>query len=352
MELTGVEILIQSFIKHHVDTIFGYPGACIISILDNLYDNKDIRQILVRHEQGAVHAACGYAQLSNKPGVVLVTSGPGATNTITGITDAYSSGIPLIIITGQVSSNLLGTDAFQEADMVSITAPITKWNYLIRKVEEIADTIDRAFEIAISGHPGPVLLDITKDAQTNTTQYISKSAFVSNDCSFTNNLQSSYVQSKNPLYEKVLHTLKESEKEIVLVIDKQPNDFYPEEYFCSDKVLKSDRLRVAGFGLPAAIGATFAVSSKTICLVAGVLEFQATSKELGVIKQEGLDIKIILLNDSTHNRFPIRNPDFMQIANAYGITAKKVGTNSDLQNSIHKMLSTNESYILEISDSI
>lgn len=352
MELTGAEILIQSFTKHHVDTIFGYPGACVISILDSLYDNKDIRQILVRHEQGAVHAACGYAQLANKPGIVLVTSGPGATNTITGIADAYSSGIPLIIITGQVSSNLLGTDAFQESDIVSITAPITKWNCQIRKVDEISDTIDRAFKIATSDCLGPVLLDITKDAQTNFTQYISKSTFISNNYSFANNQQSLYVQSQNPLYEKVLHALKESEKEIILVIDKQPNDFYSEEYFCQNKVLKSDILGVAGFGLPTAIGATFAVSQKTICLVAGVLEFQATIKELGAIKQERLDIKIILLNNSGNNRFQIKNPDFTQIAGAYGIVAEKVDINSDLHSSIHKMLNTNESYILEIGNSI
>ncbi|WP_187117240.1 thiamine pyrophosphate-binding protein [Parabacteroides bouchesdurhonensis] len=352
MELTGAEILIQSFANHHVDTIFGYPGACVISILDSLYDNKDIRQILVRHEQGAVHAACGYAQLADKPGIVLVTSGPGATNTITGIADAYSSGIPLIIITGQVSSNLLGTDAFQESDMVSITAPITKWNCQIRKVDEISDTIDRAFNIATSDCPGPVLLDITKDAQTNFAQYISKSALISNNYSFANNQQPLYAQSQNPLYEKVLHALTESKKEIVLVIDKQPNDFYSEEYFCRNKVLKSDILGVAGFGLPAAIGATFAVSRKTICLVAGVLEFQATIKELGIIKQERLDIKIILLNNSTNNRFQIKNPDFTQIAGAYGIVAEKVDINSDLHSSIHKMLNTKESCILEIGNSI
>lgn len=351
MELTGAEILIQSLANHHVDTIFGYPGACVISIFDHLYDNKGFRKILVRHEQGAVHAACGYAQLANKQGIVLVTSGPGATNTITGIADAYLSGVPMIVITGQVSSHLLGTDAFQEADMLSITAPITKWSCQIRKVDEIADTIDRAFDIAISGCPGPVLLDITKDAQTHITQYISKSAFVSNDCSFVNNPQPSYVQSQNPCYEKVLHALKESEKEIVLVVDKQPNDFYSEAYFCSGKVLKSDIWGVAGFGLPAAIGAAFAVSDKAICLVAGVLEFQATIKELGVIKQEGLNIKIILLNDFTNNRFQIKHPDFMQIANVYGITAEKVDANGNLHRRIRKMLNTTESCILEIDGS-
>lgn len=351
MELSGAEILIQSFANHHVDTIFAYPGACVISILDHLYGNKEIRQILVRHEQGAVHAACGYAQLSDNPGIVLVTSGPGATNTITGIADAYSSGVPLIIITGQVSSNLLGTDAFQEADMVSITAPITKWNCQIRKADQLSGTIDRAFKIATSGRPGPVLLDITKDAQTNRTLYTPEATSESNNSFFTKSPQTLYVQPQKLLYKKIHHALKESGKEIVLIIDKLSDSFYSEEYFCLDRVLKSDKFRVAGFGLPAAIGATLAVSDKTICLVAGTFEFQATMKELGVIKQAGLDIKIILLNDSAGSRYQIKNPDFIQIANAYGIRAEKVDPDSDLRSSIHKMLNTTESYMLEIGDS-
>lgn len=352
MELSGAEILIQSLANHHVDTIFGYPGACVISILDHLYGNKDIRQILVRHEQGAVHAACGYAQLSNKPGIVLVTSGPGATNTITGIADAYSSGVPLIIITGQVSSALLGTDAFQEADMVSVTASITKWNCQIRKAHQIADAVTKAFKIATSGCPGPVLLDITKDAQTNKTLYTPQTVLVTNSCSFTKSTQALHTRHQKPLYKEVLHALKKSGKEIVLVIDKLPNDFYPEEYFCSDSVLKSDIVGVAGFGLPAAIGATFAISGKTICLVAEVVQFQATIKELGVIKQEGLNLKIILLNESADRKFQLKNPDFIQIANAYGIQAEKVHSNGDLCSSIHKMLNTTESYMLEIGGNI
>lgn len=350
MKLTGAEILTQSFIKHHVDTIFGYPGACVISILDHLYHNKDIRQILVRHEQGAVHAACGYAQFANKPGVVLVTSGPGATNTITGIADAYASCIPLIVITGQVLSNLLGTDAFQEADMINITAPITKWNYQIRHVDQIADTVDRAFMLATSGCPGPVLLDIAKDVQTERAHYRSKES----EClkySLPKKPQSLSILSQKPLYTKVLHTLQESEKEIILVVDKQPNDFYSDNYFCSDIVLRSNVLGVSGFGLPAAIGARLGVtSSKTICLVAGVLEFQATIKELGVIIQEGLNIKIILLNNMTDNKFELRNPDLMQIAAAYGIEAAKVNADGDLRSNIHKMLNSSKSYILEIND--
>jgi acetolactate synthase-1/2/3 large subunit len=170
--VTGSEALIRSLINEGVDTIFGYPGGAAIPIFDALYDHKnEINHILVRHEQGAVHAAEGYARASKKVGVVLVTSGPGATNTITGITDAMMDSIPLVVITGQVASSLLGTDAFQEADVIGITQPITKWAYQVRRAEDIAWAVSRAFYIAASGRPGPVVLDIAKDAQNNKTPY-------------------------------------------------------------------------------------------------------------------------------------------------------------------------------------
>lgn len=164
--IQGSEILIRSLIAEGVDTIFGYPGGCVIPLFDTLYGHKDaIRHILVRHEQGALHAAQGYARVSKKVGVALVTSGPGATNAITGITDAMMDSTPLVVISGQVNSNLLGSDAFQEADVIGVTMPITKWAYQIRRAEDIAWAVSRAFYIASSGRPGPVILDIAKDAQ-------------------------------------------------------------------------------------------------------------------------------------------------------------------------------------------
>lgn len=165
-EITGSEALIQSLISEGVDTIFGYPGGAIMPVFDCLYDFKDkINHVLVRHEQGATHAAEGYARTSGKVGVALVTSGPGATNTITGIADAMIDSTPLVVITGQVASPLLGSDAFQEADIVGISQPVSKWAYQIRRAEDIQWAVSRAFYIASSGRPGPVLLDITKDAQ-------------------------------------------------------------------------------------------------------------------------------------------------------------------------------------------
>ena len=170
--ISGSEILIRSLIAEGVDTMFGYPGGAIMPVFDALYDHKhEIRHILVRHEQGAVHAAQGYARVSEKVGVALVTSGPGATNTITGITDAMMDSTPLVVISGQVISSLLGSDAFQEADVIGVTQPITKWAYQIRRAEDISWAVSRAFYIAASGRPGPVVLDFAKDAQVNKCAY-------------------------------------------------------------------------------------------------------------------------------------------------------------------------------------
>jgi len=164
--VTGSQAVILSLLEEGVDTIFGYPGGAIMPIYDALYDfDKQIKHILTRHEQGAVHAAEGYAKVTGKAGVCFATSGPGATNLITGIADAQIDSIPLVCITGQVASPLLGTDAFQESDVIGITMPVTKWNYQITCVEEIPTAIAKAFYIAQSGRPGPVVLDIAKDVQ-------------------------------------------------------------------------------------------------------------------------------------------------------------------------------------------
>ncbi len=165
-KITGSEAVILSLLEEGVDTIFGYPGGAIMPIYDALYDyDKKVKHILTRHEQGAVHAAEGYAKVKGKAGVCFATSGPGATNLITGIADAMIDSVPLVCITGQVVSPLLGTDAFQESDVVGISMPVTKWNYQVTSPEEIPEAIAQAFYIAQSGRPGPVLLDITKDAQ-------------------------------------------------------------------------------------------------------------------------------------------------------------------------------------------
>jgi len=166
--IRGADIVVRTLIEENAEIIFGYPGGAIMPVYDALYDYHDqIKHVLTRHEQGAIHAAQGYARVSGKVGVCLATSGPGATNLITGLADALIDSTPLVCITGQVAAHLLGTDAFQETDMVGISMPCTKWNIQVRSVEEIAPAIAKAFFIARSGRPGPVLIDITKNAQTD-----------------------------------------------------------------------------------------------------------------------------------------------------------------------------------------
>src|ERR1700691_416945 len=171
-QMTGAEMVVEALKDQGVDTIFGYPGGAVLPIYDVLFGQNAIRHVLVRHEQGAAHAAEGYARSSGRPGVMLVTSGPGATNSITGLTDALMDSIPLVVITGQVATHLIGSDAFQEADTVGITRSCTKHNYLVKRVEDLARVIHEAFHIATSGRPGPVVIDIPKDVQFLPGPYI------------------------------------------------------------------------------------------------------------------------------------------------------------------------------------
>ena len=172
VEMTGAEIVIQALRDHGVSHIFGYPGGAVLPIYDALFAVDDMVHVLVRHEQGATHAAEGYARSTGKPGVVLVTSGPGATNAVTGLTDALMDSIPLVVITGQVATHLIGNDAFQEADTVGITRPCTKHNWLVKDVGDLARVLHEAFQIATTGRPGPVVVDIPKDIQFKRGRYV------------------------------------------------------------------------------------------------------------------------------------------------------------------------------------
>ncbi|MGD8310766.1 MAG: acetolactate synthase 3 large subunit [Chromatiales bacterium] len=172
VEMTGAEIVVKALRDQGVEVVFGYPGGAVLPIYDEIFKQNDIRHILVRHEQGAAHAAEGYARSTGKPGVVLVTSGPGATNAVTGMTDALMDSIPIIVLTGQVPTFMIGNDAFQEADTVGITRPCTKHNWLVKETDALADTIHRAFHVATHGRPGPVLVDIPKDVQFASGTYI------------------------------------------------------------------------------------------------------------------------------------------------------------------------------------
>ena len=169
--MTGAQIIIEALKREGVEVIFGYPGGAVIDIYDELYRTPEIKHVLVRHEQGAAHAADGFARSTGKVGVCLVTSGPGATNTVTGIATAYMDSIPIVVFTGQVPTKLIGNDAFQEVDIVGITRPCTKHNFLVKRVEDLAWTIKAAFHIARTGRPGPVLIDLPKDVQQSKTEF-------------------------------------------------------------------------------------------------------------------------------------------------------------------------------------
>jgi acetolactate synthase I/II/III large subunit len=178
-EMTGAKMVVQALKDQGVEVIFGYPGGAVLPIYDEIFQQNDIRHILVRHEQAAVHAAEGYARSTGKPGVALVTSGPGATNAVTGLTDALMDSIPIIVLTGQVPTFMIGTDAFQEADTIGITRPCTKHNWLVKETDKLSQTIHEAFHVATSGRPGPVVIDIPKDVQFATGLYADRAHHVS-----------------------------------------------------------------------------------------------------------------------------------------------------------------------------
>ncbi|MGI9436497.1 MAG: thiamine pyrophosphate-binding protein, partial [Geminicoccaceae bacterium] len=172
--MTGSEVVLRALVEQGVEVVFGYPGGAVLPLYDAFFKQNSIRHILVRHEQGAVHAAEGYARSTGKVGVVLVTSGPGATNTVTGLTDALMDSVPVVCLTGQVPTHMIGNDAFQEADTVGITRPCTKHNYLVKSPDKVAKTIHEAFYVAKTGRPGPVVVDLPKDILMGDAPYTSK----------------------------------------------------------------------------------------------------------------------------------------------------------------------------------
>ena len=200
MELTGAQILLESLKKEGVDVLFGYPGGAVIDIYDELPRHPELKHVLVRHEQGAVHAADGYARASGKVGCCLVTSGPGATNTVMGIATAYCDSIPLVVFTGQVPTQLIGNDAFQEVDIVGITRPCTKHNFLVKDVRNLAKTIRQAFYLARSGRPGPVLVDLPKDIMQARTEFVWP--------------EDIFMRSYNPTYKPNLNQLRRTAEEL------------------------------------------------------------------------------------------------------------------------------------------
>ncbi len=219
--ISGAKAVINALVENGVEVIFGYPGGAVLPLYDALFENKKIKHILVRHEQAAVHAAEGYARSTGKVGCVLVTSGPGATNAITGLTDALMDSIPIICLSGQVPTHLIGTDAFQEADTIGISRPCTKHNYLVKDAEKLCQIIHKSFEIASSGRPGPVLIDLPKDIQLSNVKYVTKTSKIKKQ----NNDYSSNIDEN--LINKVAKLLLQAERPIIYggggIVNSGPN---------------------------------------------------------------------------------------------------------------------------------
>ena len=528
----------RSLVNEGVDTVFGYPGGSIMPVFDAMYDYRDVfRSVLVRHEQGAVHAAQGYARSSGKVGLCIVTSGPGATNTLTGISDAMLDSTPVVVIAGQVASAVLGTDAFQEIDFVGITQPITKWSYQIRRAEDVAWAVARACYIAGTGRPGPVVLDFTKDAQTALTDFepvkvdsvrsyipyptpsqdaveeaarlinSAKRPFMlvgqgvelgeahkelvefvekadipvartlmglsalpsdhplcvgmlgmhgnygpnvnTNECDLliavgmrfsdrvTGNVKTYAKQAKvihididhaeinkniavdvpivgdckevlpmlTALVERASHkewiesfrqlNAIEHEKVIenalnpgegpllmgevvrkvseatgnsaILVTDVGQNQMMSARYFKFTKphsILTSGGLGTMGYGLPAAIGAKIAMPERTVCIFAGDGGLQMNIQEFGTIMEQGVAVKIILLNNNYlgnvrqwqelffNHRYswtPMLNPDYSLIAQGYGIASRLVTDREQLDDAIREMVETPGAFLLHVA---
>ena len=534
--ITGAEAMMRSLEHQGVKTLFGYPGGSIMPTFDALYDHRNtLNHILVRHEQGATHAAQGFARSSGKVGVCLVTSGPGATNTITGVADAMIDSTPIVVIAGQTPTSMLGTDAFQEVDLVGVTQPISKWSYQIRRAEDIAWAVARAFYIAKSGRPGPVVLDFTKNAQTEMVDYepvtldfirsydpipdtdrvelqhaadlinVAERPFVlvgqgvelgnaqeelrsflekadipcgrtllglsaipsdhplnkgmlgmhgnlgpnvkTNECDVliaigmrfddrvTGNIETYARQAKiihmdidpseinknvkvdvailgdcketlaeltklvrekkhtdwitsfdeyaktefenviaKELFPKdgplnmgeVVRAVSEAtHHEAVLVTDVGQNQMMSARYFKYTKnrsIITSGGLGTMGFGLPAAIGATFGCPDRTVCVFMGDGGLQMNLQELGTIMEQQAPVKMILMNNNylgnvrqwqamffggRYSFTPMVNPDYMKIAEAYGIPSRRVIEREDLQDAIREMLATDGPFLLE-----
>ena len=535
-KITGAEILMKALLDEGVKTLFGYPGGAIMPVYDALYDYRDrLNHILVRHEQAAAHAAEGFARVSGQTGVCLVTSGPGATNTITGIADAMMDSTPIVVITGQVGTQMLGSDAFQECDVVDITQPITKWAYQIRSAKDVAWAVHRAFYIAGSGRPGPVVLDFAKNAQLEMAEYVHGNIdFIRSYVPVPATAKSSIIQAadminaaKRPLVlvgqgvelgnavdelraflekaglpagctlhglsalpsdhplnvgmlgmhgslgsnkktqecdlliavgmrfddritgkldtyarqAKKIHfdidpseinknvevdlavlgdckqtlpavtaLLKEAEHtewresfrewdaleqqrviepqihpaegplkmgevvrrvseltgdKAVMVTDVGQNQMMAARYFRFTQrrsVVTSGGMGTMGYGLPAAIGATFGAPDRTVCLFLGDGGLQMTIEELGTIMEQQSPVKIVLLNNNYlgnvrqwqqlffHHRYsftPMMNPDYEKIAQAYDIPVRTVTDRADLDEAIREMIGTPGPFLLQ-----
>ncbi|MEP7453636.1 thiamine pyrophosphate-binding protein [Phyllobacterium sp. SB3] len=361
--MTGAEIVLQALRDNGVEHIFGYPGAAVLPIYDELFRQTDIRHILVRHEQGAGHAAEGYARSTGKVGVMLVTSGPGATNAVTPLQNAMSDCVPIVCLSGQVATALIGTDAFQECDTVGITRPCTKNSWLVTDVSELSTTIHKAFRLARSGRPGPVLVDIPKDILVRTACYTPVSAVA-------------WPEHYNPpeggtdKRMEIAHHGPSSDETIIarkyaldrlyeLTRDHAPYVAIDMHWHreCaarfnhagqSSRWIAPSGFGTMGYGLPAAIGTQIAHPESLVIDIADASSVQTTMKELSTAIQYDAPIKVFILNNgSTEFGGYLKSlyrsclnslPDFVKLAEAFGAVGIRCDKPDDLDETIGEML--------------
>ena len=285
MKMTGAKILIECLLGQGVDTVFGYPGGTILNVYDALYDYRDrIRHIRTVHEQGAAHAADGYARSTGKVGVCFATSGPGATNLVTGIATAYMDSSPVVFTTCNVGRNLIGKDAFQEVDITGISMPITKWNYMVSRADEIADAVREAFAIARSGRPGPVLIDILKNATAEEAEY--HQAW--KDYVFSFPTETEYPSTEDCLSPKQISEAvrRLAPPDTMIATDVGQHQMWAIQHLHYDypgQLLTSGGYGAMGFGLGAAIGAKIGNPDKTVLHITGDGSFRMNCHELETV---------------------------------------------------------------------
>jgi thiamine pyrophosphate-dependent acetolactate synthase large subunit-like protein len=342
--ISGSEMLLRSLFLEGVECIFGYPGGSVLFIYDAIYDFAGLKHLLARHEQGAIHAADGYARASGKTGVCVATSGPGATNLITGIAMAYKDNIPLVVITGNVPLSSRGTDAFQEADVIGMTLPITKHSYYITDAEQIPTTVRAAFEIASTGRRGPVLIDIPKDVSSHRKvfRYQEQSALTRyyrpevhdepqmqrevESEAFPGQLSGEDICCSGMLTTRgALSLISESApSDVIVTVDERRYQAMIIDCFRSvtqRSLIAPSGMEVPGFSLPAAIGAQMAFPGRTIFSINGEGGIQKCAQEMAVCAIHNIPLKIVVF--SSRESSEKKSPDFVKLAEAYGLKGFK-----------------------------
>nr|WP_081497153.1 thiamine pyrophosphate-binding protein [Phyllobacterium sp. YR531] len=359
--MTGAEIVLQALRDNGVEHIFGYPGAAVLPIYDELFQQTDIRHILVRHEQGAGHAAEGYARSTGKVGVMLVTSGPGATNAVTPLQNAMMDAVPLLCLSGQVATGLIGTDAFQECDTVGITRPCTKHSWLVTEVNELAATIHRAFQLAQSGRPGPVLVDVPKDILVQTAYYTGPSAIAFPE-HYIYPAAAGVKPRQTALHWPPSVTMHRATDDATigqryaldrlfeLTRDHRPyiaadmnlHSGGPARFIDSDRWIVPSGFGTMGYGLPAAIGMQIAYPENLVIDIADASSVQTTMKELSTAIQYDAPIKVFILNNGRMgfdgHSYSNALPDFLKLAEAFGAVGIRCDEPDDLDEAIGEML--------------